>query len=197
MYVQKWAEGADVSQGDSDEDDASLELHLKVVSPSSPAADYNRYTNHLAELLVSTLCFRHQSLSERKFDLQSSPLLQAAISDSSKEAVSGKAKLVHQKRSMDETPPSEEAHDLTSHDSPSDDPRSPSFVSLNNTGNTGGVKQRRTAVLVQPTNISELSPPEEHTEDEMVDKSATDNNEEGRSPSEGAIKDETDTTSVS
>ncbi|XP_065909190.1 uncharacterized protein [Dysidea avara] len=180
LKLLKWAEGADVSQGDSDEDDASLELHLKVVSPSSPAADYNR----------------HQSLSERKFDLQSSPLLQAAISDSSKEAVSGKAKLVHQKRSMDETPPSEEAHDLTSHDSPSDDPRSPSFVSLNNTGNTGGVKQRRTAVLVQPTNISELSPPEEHTEDEMVDKSATDNNEEGRSPSEGAIKDETDTTSV-
>lgn len=168
-----------------------MELHPKIVSPSSITADYNRYP-HTCQSVSTLQCFRHQSLTEQKFDLQSSPLLQAAIKDSLKESVCDKAKLVHQKRSIDETPPSEEAHDLTSHDSPSNDPRSPSFVSLSNTGNTGSAKQRRTAVLEQPTNISGSSPPEEHTKED--DESATDNKEEGIS--EGATKDETDRTSV-
>jgi len=66
------------------------------------------------------------------------------------------------------------------------------FVSLSYTGNTGGAKQRRTAVLEQPTNISGSPPPEEHTKED--EKSATDNKEEGIS--EGATKNETDKTSV-
>jgi len=135
-------------------------------------------------------CFRYH---DQKFHLESTPLLQAATRDSPKGAASRKAKLIHQKKSLEETPPSEEAHDLASHDSPSDDPRSPSFVSLNNTESTGGAKQRRTAVLEQPTNIFESSPPEEHTKED--DNSGTDNNEDV-SPSEGVTKDKNDATSV-
>ena len=96
---------------------------------------------------------------------------------------------------MDETPPTEEAHDLASHDSPLVDSRSPSFVSLNDTGNTGGVKQHKSAVLEQPTNISESPPLEEYIVNEVVDKSVADNKEEGVSLSDDA--DETGKAAVS
>ena len=44
--LQKWLEGTDVSQADSEDDD-SLERHPKVASPSLSTVDYNRYTNHI------------------------------------------------------------------------------------------------------------------------------------------------------
>lgn len=187
LRLLKWADGAQVSLAESDEDE-SLDANPKLVTPT--------------EQYVNT---RSQSISEQRFALpQQKPDSDATPSGATTtdDITKKRAKLVYQKISIDEEPisldqsshslstdhetsheqfPDNQTQDQASHDQESQDMssdhqkdlqasdysdiRSPSFMSLQNEGCViQTAKQRKGVVLEQPIPEEIITPIEEMKE---------------------------------